>query len=333
MTCGSQWLENCASFSARFIDFIVGFLHQLVLATIVECIWRRAISHEEIPSEVRSHDLTPGLERSCARDWVVASPWQVGIQRIEAYFSGEAYAPHRHDTYSIGYTIRGVQSFDYRGERSDSLPGQVIILHPDEIHTGEAGTDEGFHYRMMYVEPSLVRAALGSSARALPFVRQAVLNDPRLIRAIHAAFSDLTETLEPVALDEVAVLLADGLISNDQSTRLLTGSFIDHQATCCAREYLDANLDQIVSSDDLENATGMDRYALSRQFRSAFGTSPYRYLMMRRLDRVRADIAAGTTLAEAACDAGFSDQAHMSRRFKANFGISPGQWQKLVRQQ
>jgi AraC-like DNA-binding protein len=206
-------------------------------------------------------------------------------------------------------------------------------LHPDEVHTGEAGTNEGFHYRMIYVEPSLVRAALGSSARALPFVREAVLNDPRLMRAIHSAFSDLTVTLEPVAFDEVAALLADGLIAHDQSASLTTRSLIDYRATCCAREYLDANLDQIVSSDDLETATGLDRYSLSRQFRRAFGTSPYRYLTMRRLDRVRAGIATGATLVEAALDAGFCDQAHMSRCFKANFGISPGQWLKMVRQQ
>lgn len=294
------------------------------------CIRKRAISHEEITSEVQSHDLTPGLERSCAGDWVDASPWQAGIQRIEAYFAGEAYAPHRHDTYSIGYTIRGVQSFDYRGERSDSLAGQVIVLHPDELHTGEAGTDEGFHYRMMYVEPTLVRDALGPSSRSLPFVRQAVLNDPRLMQAIHTAFSDMTRALEPVQRDEIAVLIAEGLTANDHSSQPRKASFIDHTAICFAREYLDANLNQIVRSDDLENATGMDRYALSRQFRNAFGTSPYRYLTMRRLDRVRAVIAAGATLADAALEAGFSDQAHMSRHFKANFGISPGRWRKLV---
>ncbi|MGL5009872.1 MAG: AraC family transcriptional regulator [Paracoccaceae bacterium] len=303
----------------------------LVLATIAQCIWRQAIPHDERSTGVRSHDLTPGLERSCARDWVNAAPWQVGIQRIEAYFSGEAYAPHRHDTYSIGYTIRGVQSFDYRRERSDSLPGQVIVLHPDEVHTGEAGTDEGFHYRMIYVEPSLVRAALGSSARALPFVRQAVLSDASLMRAIHAAFSDLTVALEPVAFDEVVALLADGLVANDHSASLTIRSLIDHRAICRAREYLDANLDRVVSSGDLEAATGLDRYALSRQFRRVFGTSPYRYLTMRRLDGVRAGIAAGTTLVDAALAAGFNDQAHMSRHFKANFGISPGRWLRLVR--
>ncbi|MEP4529206.1 MAG: AraC family transcriptional regulator [Paracoccaceae bacterium] len=251
---------------------------------------------------------------------------------MEAYFSGEAYAPHRHDTYSIGYTINGVQSFNYRGARSDSVAGHVIVLHPDEIHTGEAGTEDGFHYRMLYVEPSLVREALGPRASALPFLRDAVLTDPHLMHAVHAAFSDMGTSLEMVAMDELAVLLADGLLANDKSAHRTTGALIDLKASNCAREYLDGNLDQTVHSEQLEKVTGLDRYSLARQFRKAFGTSPYRYLTMRRLDQARGDIAAGATLVDAAMRAGFSDQSHMTRQFKAGYGISPGQWQRLLHQ-
>lgn len=40
-----------------------------------------------------------------------------GLGRIEAWFAGGAYDPHRHDAYAIGYTMEGVQSFDCRGAR------------------------------------------------------------------------------------------------------------------------------------------------------------------------------------------------------------------------
>lgn len=282
-------------------------------------------------ASVQTQTVTPGLERSCAHDWVRVAPWQAGVQRIEAFFSGEAYAPHRHDTYSIGYTIRGVQSFDYRGGRSDSLPGQVIVLHPDELHDGGAGTEEGFHYRMLYIAPAMLREALGARATALPFVKEAVLDDPRLLRAIHAGCSDLDAPLEPVARDDMIALLADGLLAHDRSAQRRRRALIDPRAMRRARDYLDANLDRTVTSAELEAETGQDRYALSRQFRKAHGTSPYRYLMLRRLDRVRSEIAAGASLADAAIGAGFSDQPHMSRCFKANFGLSPGQWQQLLR--
>jgi hypothetical protein len=35
-------------------------------------------------------------------------------------------------------TERGVQGFDYRGRSDVSLPGEVVILHPDELHDGRA---------------------------------------------------------------------------------------------------------------------------------------------------------------------------------------------------
>ena len=87
-----------------------------------------------------------------------------GLERIEAWFHGKAYAMHRHDTYAIGRTLDGVQSFHYRRNRRDSLPGNTIVLHPDEAHDGQAGTDEGFRYRMIYVETSLLQDVLGGRA-------------------------------------------------------------------------------------------------------------------------------------------------------------------------
>jgi AraC-like DNA-binding protein len=36
----------------------------------------------------------------------------------------------------------------------------------------------------------------------------------------------------------------------------------------------------------LEEETGLDRYTLAHNFRNRFGTSPHRYLLGRRLERV-----------------------------------------------
>jgi hypothetical protein len=100
------------------------------------------------------------------------------------YLSAFAFEPHRHDTYAIGITIVGVQTFSYRGVRRVSLPGQLVILHPDETHDGTAGTDDGFGYRSIYVALEIVRDALDGSA--LPFVADPVQvqapRNPRLHR-------------------------------------------------------------------------------------------------------------------------------------------------------
>src|SRR4051794_19214687 len=71
--------------------------------------------------------------RSPIGDWVFNAPGEV--ERIEARFSGLAFSPHRHDTYAIGLTLEGVQSFDYRGVTRHSLPGQLVSCTPTSCTT------------------------------------------------------------------------------------------------------------------------------------------------------------------------------------------------------
>src|SRR3954462_7458719 len=104
-----------------------------------------------------------GLERSCGEapsDGIRQADPAGGVERLKAWFSGPAYHPHRHDTYGIGLTLSGVQRFGYRGSTHTSLPGEVQVLPPDELHDGYAGTEAGFGYRLLYVDPALIFAAV-----------------------------------------------------------------------------------------------------------------------------------------------------------------------------
>ncbi|MCS5515022.1 AraC family ligand binding domain-containing protein [Pseudomonas qingdaonensis] len=56
-----------------------------------------------------------------------------------------------------------MQSFSYRGASRHSLPGEILVLHPDEVHDGHAGSASGFRYRMLYLTPALVQEVLGAS--------------------------------------------------------------------------------------------------------------------------------------------------------------------------
>lgn len=252
-----------------------------------------------------------------------------GIERMEAFFQGYAYDPHRHDTYAFGLTLSGVQSFDYRGERRDSLSGHAIVLHPDEVHNGRSGIPEGFSYRMLYVEPRLIRAAMGERGRALPFVSVAVTQDARLVKAVAHALSDLDAPLDGLAAEDLLLPLADALLALDPSAARQGGKLIDLAALDRARQHLDANAASIVESGELEAIAGLDRFALARHFRAAFGTSPYNYLVMRRLQRARWLLLQGVPLAEVAFACGFADQSHLTRQFRRAYGITPGRWRAL----
>ena len=272
------------------------------------------------------------LERSCSAapgDWIRIAPAQSGFERLEAFFAGHGYDPHRHDTYAIGLTLEGVQSFDYRGATAHSRPRQAIILHPDERHDGRAGTAAGFRYRMAYIEPRLIRAALAEAA-PLPFAREPVTADARLIAAIAPALDDLDSPLEDLHRDQIVFDVATGLAALDRSAGRAAIGATCRRAIETARAFLDANVEHGVRSEQLEAVTGLSRFVLTRHFRAGLGTSPYRYLVMRRLDRARRLMLSGVPLAEVAAGSGFADQSHMTRHFKGTYGVSPGRWLRIT---
>ena len=281
----------------------------------------------------RSRASGVGLERSCSEsptDWMYSTVADEGVECLEAWFQGNAYHKHRHDTYAICLTTSGVQAFDYRGAAEISMPGQVTVLHPDELHDGRAGTEEGFGYRILYVEPALIFEAarvICGHACWLPFVRAPVVVSPKLCAAITSAFDGAHE---PLAIDSLIVQLAEGLIDADPwYGQIELPRHLDVAALERARQFLDAEKTRVVRSAELEVVTGLTRYDLARQFRLMCGTSPYRYLLMRRLDYARAQIARRRPLVDIALEAGFADQAHFTRMFKAAFGITPARYAAL----
>jgi AraC-like DNA-binding protein len=276
-----------------------------------------------------------GLEQLCtgaSADWMRSTEAKNGVECLEAWFQASAYHTHRHDTYAICLTTVGVQAFDYRGAAQISLPGQVVVLHPDELHDGRAGTEAGFGYRILYVEPALIFDAVRvicGRACSLPFVRAAVAINPKLAAAITSAFQG---SREPLAIDSLVLQLAEGLIDADPCCRPASlPRHLDVAAIERARQYLDAENMRVVRSDELEAVTGLTRYDLARQFRKMCGTSPYRYLLMRRLDTARKQLAERRALVDIALEAGFADQAHFTRMFKAAFGVTPARYSMLSR--
>jgi AraC-like DNA-binding protein len=246
-----------------------------------------------------------------------------GIERLEAHLQGQAFAPHRHDTYAIGITLSGVQTFRFRGERWRCLPGQCHILHPDETHDGAAGTDEGFGYSIIYLEPWCVQQALG--CRPLPFVGSPVVEAARLPPGFASEVWDIDEDIDDLARSEiilaVATLLVEvssGCLNKPEPIAIIGLTRVRYLIAGCPAEQH--------SAAELERAAGLDRWTLARQFRAAFGTSPSRFRTMRRLCNVRRLLRDGATLAQASVEAGFADQSHMSRRFKSAYGLTPGHW-------
>lgn len=268
------------------------------------------------------------------RNWIeLKQDATSGIETVRAHFEGHAYDPHWHDSYLVGITEQGLQQFNCRRQQHNSTPGKVFLLEPGDIHDGTAPEAGGFTYRTLYLDPRWLDRELRAQFEEAPDNAQlsfaaTLAEDPRLAIATANAFEamhhDELRIVRQTALDH---LLADltrhlrwrTLISPDPRLPLVA-----HRA----RDYLHSHLHQDIGLDDLAQATGVDRFRLSRAFKAAFGMAPHAYLIQLRLTRARHLLARGEAPVSVAAALGFADQSHLGRWFQRAYRMTPADYRR-----
>ena len=91
------------------------------------------------------------------------------------------------------------------------------------------------------------------------------------------------------------------------------------------REFIDGNLEKHIGLDELASLAGLSKYHFARAFRQSVGVPPHTYLLKRRVDHARSLLPnTNMPLAEIALAAGFSNQSHLTCRFRKQIGMTPG---------
>ncbi|MBA1292859.1 AraC family transcriptional regulator [Pseudomonas lurida] len=269
-----------------------------------------------------------------AHNWIdLSQDTDTGIETLRAHFEGHAYDPHWHDSYLIGVTEQGVQQFNCRRTRHDSVPGQVFLVEPGELHDGDAPTADGFTYHMLYLDPHWLTREVSTVFEEAPATSQlsfvsTLADDPRLAFATSQAFQTLhrgeLRIVRQRAMDQLLERLTGHL---HWRTRYGDDPRLP-QVAHKAREYLHAHLHHDVGMHELALACGVDRFRLSRAFKSAFGLPPHAYLVQLRLARARHLLAKGEQPADVAIALGFADQSHMGRWFMRAYGLTPAAYRR-----
>jgi AraC-like DNA-binding protein len=265
-------------------------------------------------------------------DW--ARYWRLPgepVEAMHAHFRAHVYHRHSHETYSFGVTETGAQAFTCRGARHASTAGMVMAFNPDDPHDGHAATGSGFTYRMIHIGPGLVAGLLtemGDRPAALPLFASPVLTDVTLARILCRLHAALTGPAAPLAVSEclvtaVAQLTGRGAAGPAPAAVRLTSR---DQAAAAARirDFLHQAYAGPVTGEQVAAVAGSSRHAAYRAFRASYGLAPSEYQRQLRLRAARRLLAAGAAAADAAAQAGFADQAHLTRWFRRSYGITPG---------
>jgi AraC family transcriptional regulator len=194
----------------------------------------------------------------------------------------------------------------------------------------------------VFLEPGLV-ARVAAEAFELDPARASVppldgLDFPQLRAAMLAVNDELTADAAGgrLATESLANLLAVHLIRNASAPRRPAGrtdGALPRRRLRAVVEYIEEHLDAGLTLEQMAAAAHLSAYHFARQFKAATELPPHQYVIMRRVERAKQLLEAGTdlSLAEVAAHAGFSDQSQFSHHFKHLVGVTPGQFRTPAR--
>ncbi|MCA9648999.1 MAG: AraC family transcriptional regulator [Myxococcales bacterium] len=257
--------------------------------------------------------------------------------------------PHFHDEYLISAQLRGDEQVHVGGKLHRFREGDVALINPQQVHTGNARGDE-IEYVSLYVDRELVRRLadeLGAPNHEPEFTTLRASRHRDLVGAMANLLAlvqhrdqaaadghDLPSELDVhTALQQVLVWAFEGF-SNLRVPRMRSTARVGHRKIARVLDYLrdlppNAGADE-ASLDRLADQAELSKYHFVRQFQRSVGMTPGAYLRRMRLcHAARLLRRRDDPIVDIAMAVGFADHPSFSRAFARHMGMTPSQYRAL----
>ena len=239
---------------------------------------------------------------------------------------------HAHTEWQLCEYLDTPGHYFHRGSCHPVAARSAAIVPPGEVHRPvDHEVRIGARYRVWYFDdrhfPAL-QEATGSPhwmQRRVPTVSSAA---PLLLSLATMAAHPDDEGSTLLAFERLVAGLA-GVSARACSDAI--ARTVRETTLILAKDYLFDHPDRGVPLAELARATGLSASRLSHAFTARFGISPAAFSLRLRTDRARRALLAGSTITQASSDAGFSDQAHLTRNFRRFVGPTPSAYVRAAR--
>ncbi|GAB7527058.1 helix-turn-helix domain-containing protein [Paraburkholderia sp. 2C] len=221
-------------------------------------------------------------------------------------------------------------------DRGTGGPGGVQLTAPGEqVTCSFRGANEAIH---LFLPSDLVESAYGSlraNASALRLEDPAFRVDPALVpiaRTLAATRNDDRQD-NVVSVNGIVQEVLHHVLSRYAHERPGASDARGLSEPRMRRvvDYIDANLAEPITLQDIARHAGLSRMHFAAQFRLAMGCTPHSFLRMRRIERAKTLLMQGIPIVDVALAVGFQGQAHFTAVFKELDGRSPGRWRECQR--
>lgn len=257
------------------------------------------------------------------------------LEIMHARYRQHVFNRHTHDCYAFGVIEAGAMGFYYLGENMVAPMGSINLAVPGEVHNGQSAHPDGWQYRMLYIQPSLLQRIaeeINGIAGAMPSFSAGVIQDPPLAAKLRRVHALLLQPAVPLLEQEywLARFLTSMLLRHAENPPAVRRMKKLPQSVAAVTSYLEENYGRNVSINELCRIAALSRFHLVHVFSQEIGVPPHAYLRQVRLRHAKRLLAGGSSIACAAAATGFADQSHLTRWLKRVWGFTPGDYSNSV---
>jgi AraC-like DNA-binding protein len=234
------------------------------------------------------------------------------------------------------YVIEGRKKWHIPGASFDLTPGKCIFVRQG-AHIVEQFFDGPFCFVVFFVSDAFIAETLREGEVQVPagdVPDAAPIEYVAADEAMHGFFHSVAPYFIQQAAPNKRLLelkfreLILNVVRQPENC-IVTKYFLSlrtHRPADRLRSVMEENFFYNLPVDEFARMCGMSLSTFKRNFEAAYGDTPGRWLLRRRLDHAHGLLSSsGRTVSETAFDSGFENVSHFSRAYKSRFGISPAQ--------
>lgn len=265
---------------------------------------------------------------------VAINTQNVKFARSVNYEKSADYALHCHNIYEVYYFISGEVSYLVEGKRYVPTPHSILMLPINVFHGVKVESEKPYE-----------RYSLHFSEEILPIENRYLLLSPfhpkgehldiyyQNTEAFHMLdfFENVARCIKmPEDIREPAVHIAiqsllSQLVYMSRCTKNSTPDEYVGQIIPELMQYLNRNLTENISLDQISAQFFISKHYLNKLFRKATGTTVMEYMIHKRVIMAQQLILQGQSAAQAAANTGFGDYSVFYRAYIRVLGHAPAE--------
>ena len=243
---------------------------------------------------------------------------------------------HHHDFYKITVFISGDVDYLIEGKSYKLKPWDILFISNTEIHKPVINPNKYYERIIIWISPEYIEKHNICGDDLFTCFNLANKNKCNLLRLNQTDLESVKNILFKIKSADSSNEFGSAILKNSlfiQFMVLINRIFLKNDNTSEDVEYdetiqqilsyINNNLNEDLSIDNIANKFFMSKYYLMRKFKSQTGSSLHNYIIQKRLIYAKSLIKKGYLMSDACIECGFKDYSSFVRAFKKTYGVSP----------